>query len=239
MTKSQDLIRRKDLLRSQLLTIERDIAEETGQLDDHNLLKFIKDGVLISQDGYKLQKLQKSKMALLAVEKGLNRKIMMARESERKKAIRTKEAEVAKVEKERHRLGAKRLSLLKQAQAIAQQLKDLGETLMVKQQGINKRPEVTVFFKLPDVEKFLAENYVQDPQKVRDEVKKAIEYNKAMFAPGVHPVGHRRSDVIALFKVTLMKDSGVIVKMEEQGPSLEAASRRKDVKRAFLGGDEK
>lgn len=238
MLKSSTLIERKNDLRTQLAEIEKAVVEETRKLNDRNLLKFIKDGLLKSQNGYRIQKLQRDKASLLAVKKGLNRSIEISRQRERLSEAKKTEDRMKKLEQDREKLRLKLLGLRKGANQLDGQLKKLSQSREELKQklGTKRLSKVELSFKLPGLKKFLADHYICHPEGLEEAVRKAIEENKEKFQPGlVRPMGFERSEITQGFKILLSLDSGVILKLEPFGPSVGLALHNPKTKVDCLG----
>jgi len=243
MVKSKILIERKDVLLSQLREIEAGIAEETRQLDDQNLNEFIQKGILKSEDGHKIQQFTKQKNSLLAVQKGLDRSIYIARRKEREK-------EVQKIEKEQKELKEKKEELLKKIRRRLEEIEELRkesrkflDPLIIIKQNLQEKqkPQKVVHFKLREVEDFLAKHYIKYPEKIREAVVKEVAVNKEAFTPGVKPAGHSRTIVYGGFEAVIEKDSGVceLKHPENSGWSVDLAAHNPIPKAACLGQEVK
>lgn len=239
MIKSKILIERKDTLLRQLSEIEKAIAEETRKLDDSNLNKFIKDGLLKTQDGFRIQKLKKEKNSLLAVEKGLHRSIYIARQKEREKEVEKVKNRKDDIEKQKEKVLYQLKKRLLQVAELQREVKKFSDPLMIIKQDLKVKQDTqeVVHFKLAEIEEFLAGRYIKCPEEIRDAVAKEIEENKKAFTPGIHPVGHSRSQVFAGFMATIQKDSGVceLKHPENSGWSVDLAFHNEIVKKQCLG----
>lgn len=243
MIKAKVLIEKKDSLMTQLREIEQAIAEQTRKLDDENLNKFIKEGVLKSEDGYQIQRLRKQKNSLLAVQKGLDRSIYISRQKEREKEAEKIKNRKQNIEKQKGKVLYQLRKKLDQVKQLEAENKKFFDPIMEIDQELKEaqNPQEVDNFKLVEVEDFLKRHYIKYPEKVREMVKQTIADNREAFSPGVKPLGHGRSQVYGGFMATIQKDSGIceLKHPENSGWSVDLAAHNEIAKAACLGQEVK
>lgn len=217
--KSQGLMERKAKLQEEVSKLSQEIVQLTANLDEQGLAKFVATGELKTDTEYKLPKLQARLLYLQRLGKGLNAEISKARKSEREAEASRLQRQMDRMRRDhdkltekQHQLHLQEDKLIKQGRALTAQIEELKQHL-----GTFTRTDETKPMGLKQVEKFIQENYVADPQELRDLVKETKEGNRALLQPGnpVMPVGLKRRDIITGWMITLEKDSGKILKTKE------------------------
>lgn len=236
MIKAKELIGRKNTLLTQLAEIEESIARTARELDDKNLNRFLRDGILKSVDGAELKGLKKKQHALLKIGKGLDSQIAIARQREREREVEKIQKGKQDLEKQRGKIDYQVKKKLKQVRELQLQYKGFFDPIMAIEQELKEaqNPQKTDSFKLSEVEQFLKKHYIRYPEKVRQKVRETIEINKAAFSPGTKPLGHDRTQVFGGFTATIQKDSG-LCELKGSGWSVDLAFHNPITKAACLG----
>lgn len=231
--RAKDLILRKGQLRESKTNILKQIAEETADMNRVDLESFIASGDPGQVNGHNLNKLQRKHQHLLNLEGSLNLEISKLRKKERLTSLQKLERKAAELEaKRKGSLYAKYLHFQEKIKVLEKEsIKLKAEALEITNKaGEFKREMFELHFRLPELEQFLEEHYVQCPEELEELVREAYQENEIRlrqtvtmiaggqfktFILGEHKTIIGSDQLIRGFqKISLNRDTGQIEKIE-------------------------
>lgn len=234
MLKSVDLIKRKEELQVKKKDILKEIDELCADMERKSLEDFIKTGNAEQVDGHRLELLQRKHKHLINLEGSLSLEIGRLRKKERLSSLQKLERKAAELEKKRKgALYERYLHFQKKIKILeAESIKLKEERLQAESDAREFRREIAgdLNFRLPGLEQFLKEHYVQKPEELEKLVEEAYRENEIRlrqtvtmivggkhktFTIGKHKLVIASDQLIRGFqKIDLNRDTGEIEKIE-------------------------
>lgn len=227
--KAIDLISRKEELGVKKKNILDEINELTASMERKSLEDYIRTGNAEQVDGHRLEMLQRKRVHIGHLEDSLNLEIGKLRKKERLKELQKLERKVEELqEKRKGSLYSKYLHFQSKIKALQEQDRKLKEeaSAIKNQAAAYKREDLQFNFRLPELETFLAENYIKNPEELREKVEKAYARNQKSLTPGPKD---RATELVRGFSFILNRDSGKIEEMKEINCGTDMARRNEQV----------
>ncbi len=194
----------------------KEIRQEIKRRDTQDAQDYIKSGEVGQIDGHRLGELQQKKQHLERLASYLILAITKERTRERQSKLKKFDREIAILDEQRKgrmyqqykKLIEKIEELKKKSIALKAQILEI-ENL---QRQIQK-DTVSVIFRLPELEKTLAENYFAKPYEIQAMVERAYEANAKCLKKELMIRGEDR--LVRGFQLTLDVDSGQLLQKKE------------------------
>ena len=186
MIKSEDLILRKKQLREQKADILKQIDEMTSDMHRKDLEQFIRSGSPREIDGKQLRLLRRKHQRLVNLEGSLDVEVGKARKRERQHSLDKLNKKIEVLEKQRKdTLHSRYLHFQSKIAALQEEDKKLKEQVLELKSQLHQynREEIEFNFRLPGLQEFLKDNYVQLPEKLEKMVEKSYSNNELALHP--------------------------------------------------------